>query len=159
DRGAAIINMSLGLYADADVVREAVHYAHDKGVVMVAAAGNDAFTQLAYPAAYPEVLAVTAVDAAGRQALFPNQSTTIDFAAPGVGLLAAAVDDRVESFSGTSAAAPVVTGTLAALISEDPSWTPIQAVAVLQRYLNDAGAAGIDPVYGAGVLDWDRLRE
>lgn len=159
DLGVKIINMSLGVYQDTPLLRQAVAYAHERGVLMVAAAGNDGYNRMPYPAAYPEVLAVTAVDASGQQALFPNQSKDIDFAAPGVGVLTAKEDQGTMLFSGTSAAAPFVSGTLASLISGSDALAPKQAVELLQRYLNDRGAPNADPVYGAGIVDWDRLRE
>ena len=159
DMGVHIINMSLGVYQDSRLLREAVQYATEQGVLIVAAAGNDGYMRLPYPAGYSGVLSVTAVDQQGRQALFPNQSMQIDFAAPGVGVVAAAAEGGTQSFSGTSAAAPFVSGTLAAMLSADPGRTSRQTVELLKRYLNDAGAPGVDPVYGAGVVDWDRLRE
>ncbi len=159
DLGVKIINLSLGLYADAPVVREAVRYAAERGVLMVAAAGNDGYDRMPYPAAYPEVLSVTALDASGRQAQFPNQSVAIDFAAPGVGVETADGKSGTTLFSGTSAAAPFVTGTLASLLSGPAAMDPAIAVDLLKRHLNDAGAPGPDPEYGAGVLDWQRLRE
>ncbi|WPJ94435.1 S8 family serine peptidase [Coraliomargarita algicola] len=159
DRGVQMINMSLGVYQDTVILRQAVNYAHARGVLMVAAAGNDGYGRMPYPAAYPEVLAVTAVDGNGQYALFPNQSMQIDFAAPGVGVLTALEDEGTVLFSGTSAAAPFVSGTLASLLSGEGALPPQQAVELLQAYLNDRGAPGVDPVYGAGLLDWDRLRE
>lgn len=159
DRGARVINLSLGLYQDTRVLREAVSYAHSQGVLLVAAAGNDGYNQLPYPAAYPQVLAVTAVDGSGRQAVFPNQSEVIDFAAPGVGVVVAGEKEGTQLVSGTSVAAPFVTGTLATLLSVDSNLGPQQAVELVNRYLDDAGAAGPDPVYGGGLLNWDRLRE
>ena len=159
DLGVNIINMSLGLYQDAPVVRQAIRYAAERDVLLVAAAGNDGFDRMPYPAAYDEVLSVTAVDAGGRQAGFPNQSEAIDFAAPGVGVEAALGDEGTTLFSGTSAAAPFVSGTLASLMSGEDALEPAAAVALLRRTLNDAGAPGTDPVYGAGALDWQRLRE
>lgn len=159
DRGVQIINMSLGVYQDAALLRQAIKYADDHGVIMVAAAGNDGYNRMPYPAAYPQVLAVTAVDASGQHALFSNQSKEIDFAAPGVGVLTAKEDQGTTLFSGTSAAAPFVSGTLASLISGDDALPPKQAVEALKRYLNDQGAPSADSVYGAGLVDWDRLRE
>jgi len=159
DLGVQVINMSLGLYHDSQVVREAVRYANDKGVIMVAAAGNDTFARLPYPAAYPEVLSVTAIDAGERQALFPNQSERIDFAAPGVGISTAKDDSGTTLFTGTSAAAPFVTGTVAALLSADPDLGAAGVTRLLKQYRNEAGAPGTDRVYGGGILDWNRIRE
>lgn len=159
DQGAQLINLSLGLYQDTQALREAVVYAQAQGVVLVAAAGNDGYSRLPYPAAYDQVLSVTAIDGRYRQAVFPNRSAAIDFAAPGVGVLAAGDDGSTQFFSGTSAATPFVTGTLAALLSADPTLGSQQAVELMKRYLDDAGAAGSDSVYGGGLLNWDRLRE
>lgn len=159
DFGVQIINMSLGVYQDSPLLRQAVKYADDRGVIMVAAAGNDGYDHIPYPAAYSQVLAVTAVDANGQHAFFPNQSEEIDFAAPGVGILTAKEDKGTTLFSGTSAAAPFVSGTLASLMSGAGALPPKQAVDILKRYLNDQGAPSADPVYGAGLIDWDRLRE
>lgn len=159
DGGARIINLSLGAYEDSPLLRQAVDYAAGKGVLLVAAAGNDGYDRMPYPAAYENVLSVTAVDAGGRQAIFPNQSEQIDFAAPGIGIQTAKEDEGTMLFSGTSAAAPFVTGTLASLMSGEQALSADEAVRVLRANLNDAGAPGADPAYGAGVVDWDRLRE
>lgn len=159
DLGVDVLNMSLGVYQDTQLMREAIRYAEDHGVIMVAAAGNDGYTQMPYPAAYPQVLSVTAVDSAGRQALFPNQSSSIDFAAPGVGVLTAKENEGTTLFSGTSAAAPFVTGTLASILSSKTKRSHKEVVDLMRRTLDEAGAPGIDPVYGAGVVNWDRLRE
>ncbi|MEM8867074.1 MAG: S8 family serine peptidase [Verrucomicrobiota bacterium] len=159
DMGVDVLNMSIGVYQDSQILRDAISYARQKDVIMVAAAGNDGYAQLPFPAAYPGVISVTAIDAKGQQALFPNQSDSIDFAAPGVGILTAAQDEGTTLFSGTSAAAPFVTGTLAALLSMNEELGPQQTVELLKRFLNEAGKAGPDPIYGGGIMDWDRLRE
>lgn len=159
ERGAQIINLSLGAYQDSSLLRQAVDYAAGKGVLLVAAAGNDGYEGMPFPAAYKNVLSVTAVDAEGRQAIFPNQSGQIDFAAPGIGIRTAKEDEGTMLFSGTSAAAPFVTGTLASLMSGEQALSADEAVRVLRGHLNDAGAPGTDSVYGAGVVDWIRLRE
>ena len=159
DLGVKVLNLSLGVYTDSQLVREAVRYADQRGVLMVASAGNDGYGRLPFPAAYEEVLSVTAVDAGGRHALFPNQSERIDFAAPGVGIVTAKEAEGTAPFSGTSAAAPFVSATLARLLSGEEERTPRAAVKVLRRLLNDAGPPGRDSLYGGGLLDWKRLRE
>jgi subtilisin family serine protease len=159
DMGVKVINMSIAVYQDSALLRSAVQYAHQKGVIMVAAAGNDGYTRMPFPAAYEEVISVTAIDAIQRQALFPNQSTKIDIAAPGVAILTAKEEQGTILFTGTSAAAPFVSGTLAAMLSADNALPPTQTVALVKRYLNDAGSAGEDSAYGDGIIDWNRLRE
>lgn len=159
DLGVKVINLSLGVYQDSLLLRQAIHYANERGVILVAAAGNDGYDRMPFPAAYEEVLAVTAVDGNGSQGVFPNQSKDIDFAAPGIGILTAQEESGTVLFSGTSAAAPFISGTLASLMSGEEALSADDAVKLLKRYLNDEGAPGKDALYGGGVLDWDRLRE
>lgn len=82
DNGAKVINMSLGNYADSQFLHDAVKYAFDKDVVLVAASGNDNTERPGYPAAYPEVLAVAATDSNLKRASYSNYGDYIDVAAP-----------------------------------------------------------------------------
>jgi hypothetical protein len=153
DAGARLINLSLGGYSTSEALNRALAYAAARDVLVIAAAGNDAAGRLVFPAADPRVISVGATDAAGRQAAFSNAGPQLRLTAPGVGLQAAAPGNRRVPFSGTSAAAPVVTGALAALLSQSPGLTPAQAVALLQTHSDDGGAAGPDPHYGHGTLN------
>lgn len=153
DGGAQLINLSLGGYSMSDVLTRAITYATDKGVVIIAAAGNDGINRLVWPAADPRVVSVGATDATGRQASFSNSGPQLRLTAPGIGIQAAALANQRAPFSGTSAATPVVTGALAALLSQTPGLTATQAVALLQTYSDDGGAAGTDPNYGSGTVD------
>jgi hypothetical protein len=158
DAGATVINLSLGTHGDNVALRSAVAYAEAHGVVLVAAVGNDGLAQVMYPALYPTVLAVGgAVDAAGQALYFSNTGNAVDLAAPGYGVLAAWTNGQVVTFSGTSAAAPFVSGAVARLLSMDPALSPEAVRMALRQVGNDAGAPGEDPVYGAGILDLARL--
>ncbi|MGJ8640250.1 MAG: S8 family peptidase [Opitutaceae bacterium] len=159
DLGARIINLSLAVYQDSAVLRQAVSYANSQGVLLVAAAGNDGYDEMPFPAAYDSVISVTAIDANSRQALFPNQSTAIDIAAPGVSILTANEEQGTILFTGTSAAAPFISGTLAAMLSADPNLSNQQVLDTIKSNLNEAGSPGEDSLYGDGIIDWDRLRE
>lgn len=117
DQGARVINISLGTNADAPVLRRAVEYALERGVVIVAAAGNDQATALAYPAGYTGVVSVAAVDADGVQAFFSNSGTGLAVAAPGVGIVSAYRDNRRVISSGTSQAAALTSGVVATMLS------------------------------------------
>jgi subtilisin family serine protease len=110
-----------------------------------------------YPAAYDGVVAVSAVDAASRHLYFANRGEPVDLAAPGIGVAAASTNNEVGAFSGTSAAAPFVSGALAALLAANPGLSGAEAVALLARYSDDMGAPGRDAEYGAGVLDLRRV--
>ncbi|MDD2708249.1 MAG: S8 family serine peptidase [Verrucomicrobiae bacterium] len=152
DQGARVINLSLGSYGDGAVLREAVEYARQKGAIIVAAAGNDGLNDVAYPAKYEDVVAVGAVDAAGNHVDFSNQGK-VNLTAPGYGVHAAWPENRMVSMSGTSGAAPLVSGALAGLLSENPGMSANEAVELLQRYSDDSGPAGLDAQYGSGILD------
>ncbi|WP_309386130.1 S8 family peptidase [Cerasicoccus frondis] len=159
DHGANIINLSLGGWGDTPAIRNAVAYATDKGVVIVAAVGNDRLDQITYPAAYPDVIAVTSVDAGLHWAEYPNaglRGEWPDIAAPGVGLPAAYNDNDNILFSGTSAATPVVSAAIAAYMSETGS-SAVEAADVVLKQASDRGEPGSDPFLGDGVLDLARV--
>jgi thermitase len=86
DKGAKIICMSLGGYFHYEILRNAIKYAYEKGVLLVAAAGNDAISCTTYPAYYKEVIAVTATDQNDAPTSFTNFGTWVELAAPGVNI-------------------------------------------------------------------------
>ncbi|MFT4900903.1 MAG: thermitase [Lentimonas sp.] len=131
DRGAQVINLSLGTYSDSFLLQKAVNYALSKNVVLVAAAGNDGLTLLPYPAAYAGVIAVGAVDANGIEAYFSNSGNDVDILAPGVDIHSAWSNNQLVLFSGTSAATPFVSAAIAAILSQNPTFSTQQAVAFL----------------------------
>ena len=149
DRGAQVINISLGGYGDSAILGQAVAYAFQKGAVVVAAAGNDAYGQLAIPAAYERVLSVGSVDADNRQAYFSNAGAGLDFAAPGVGVISAWGTDKVAVVSGTSQSSALVAAAAATYLA----WgIPANQIAARMKAdarpaLNAAGAAT-----GVGIL-------
>jgi serine protease len=160
DRGANIINMSLGGGGESNLMKEAIDYAHKKGVVIIAAAGNSNQNASAYPARYPHVISVAATGAAGEKAPYSNFGAGVDIAAPGGSntgkILQNTIDPRTgESafleFQGTSMAAPHVAG-VAALIEASGVSEPDR---VRQILLQSARKVKEDPLnhYGAGHLD------
>ncbi len=157
DQGAQVINISLGSYGDSDVLAQAVAYANERGAVIVASAGNDAYNNPTYPARYEGVVAVGAIDAYGQVVSFSNSTTQYGLSAPGLEVLASIPGGQQELFSGTSAAAPFVAGAIAGVMSSNPGTTAQQAVVLLQTYANDAGAPGPDADYGYGLINVDRV--
>ena len=157
--GAKVLSLSLGTNSTSTLFQDAINYALSQNVVVVAAAGNDGNGQISYPAAYPGVVAVGVVDATGQRATFSNYGPQMDIAAPGVGLNTVTTGGNM-SFSGTSAAAPLVAGAIAGLLSTNPSLTGQQAVDLLTQYADFAGpvtANGTNMFYGAGVIDVGRV--
>jgi hypothetical protein len=157
EEGSQIINLSLGSSGDSTVLQEAIAYAQARGVAVVAASGNEGADQLDYPAKYPGVLAVGAIDGTLQPASFSNSGTGLGVVAPGVGLPAGWGTDQAVSFSGTSAAAPTVSGALAAILSSDHTVTPIQAMNLILAYADDMGPPGWDSSTGYGTVDLGRV--
>lgn len=153
DAGAKVINISLGGYSGGAVLDRALTYAEQAGVVVVAAAGNDQAAQLAWPAADPRVVSVGAVDRAEQQVSFSNAGEQLTLTAPGYGVQTAWLNGQRVYIDGTSASAPFVAGSIAALLSQNPGLTPRQAADLLARTASDAGAPGADPAFGRGIVN------
>lgn len=114
DNGAKVINMSLGGSSSSDTLSSAIDYAWSKGVVLAAAAGNQANSEPFYPAYYERCIAVAAIDSGDGQASFSNYGGWVDVAAPGVDIYST-VPGGYASWGGTSMASPHVAG-LAGLV-------------------------------------------
>jgi len=124
DRGARVINVSIDVPVSSEALRDAIDYAHERGAIVVAAAGNEGQSQLIFPARLGDVVAVAAVDAAGVGAPFTNYSSDVDFVAPGLDMIGAVPLDLnpvgTAHWSGTSFAAPLVTGSIALVAAAHP---------------------------------------
>lgn len=153
DHGAQVINLSLGEYEDSPYLHDAIRYAHDKNVLVVAAMGNDGTNQPSYPAAYPEVLAVCATDEQGNRADFSNYGYHAGISAPGVSIASTYPGHRYAALSGTSMAAPHISGVAALMRTINPLLTADQVKEILERTATDAGPAGKDPYFGAGLVN------
>ena len=103
------------------------------------------------------VVGVSAVDAEGQIAHFSNYGDAVDLAAPGVEIVAAWEDSASVTMSGTSAAAPFVTGAVAALLSTGTAATGAEAVNMLEAHAADLGTAGVDADFGYGALQLGEL--
>ncbi len=124
DRGAQVINLSFGGSAYSHLLHEAINYALERWRVVVAAAGNQGSVARFYPAALPGVLAVGAADGQGNPAWFSNRGAWVGVWAPGVRIYSAFPGGRYSLLSGTSMAAPIVSGIAALLKSERPLLEP-----------------------------------
>lgn len=145
-----LVNMSFAGPKD-DLVQKAIADMHARGVVFVAAAGNEGPTAPPrYPAAYPQVIAVTAIDNDLRNYSLANRGTHIDLAAPGVKIWSAVPGSQEGYYSGTSFAAPYVTAVVASMLAQ--SKVRSKEALLSQIEVKDLGAAGRDPVYGRGLV-------
>jgi thermitase len=155
DHGAQVLNLSLGGNSPSTVLQDAVNYAYGKGVVLVAAAGNSAPNPILYPASYPNVIAVGAVDSANNHATSSNSGPELDVVAPGVSIYST-VPGGYNYLSGTSMAAPYVAGLAAILRGFPGGYSPDAIEFEMESTAMDLGVAGRDNVYGYGLIQMDR---
>ncbi|MES2474205.1 MAG: S8 family serine peptidase [Verrucomicrobiota bacterium] len=159
DEGVDLINISMGTPVDNPLIAEAVAYANDHQVLIVASSGNSEGAEATYPAAYPSVISVGAVDARGEHLDFSNYGKYLSLTAPGYALSAAWPGNRHTRMSGTSASAPIVTGAIAAAMSNDGSkqMSARQAAEIVMKNADEAGIPGPDSEYGVGILNLGRI--
>ncbi|MFD0886907.1 S8 family serine peptidase [Streptosporangium algeriense] len=162
DHGAKVINMSLGAYGPQKGEREAVSYALAKGVVLVAAVGNDGETPYAvkkdtsfwsFPAGYSGVIGVGAVNERGEPAGFSSDNLSVLVSAPGVDVPVVVPGGEYRSSDGTSSAAALVAGVAALIKAKYPEIPPYLVARALSSTATSAPIAGYDDHVGFGVVD------
>jgi len=158
DHGARVLNLSLGGSSDTQVERDAIAYAVANGAVVCAAMGNGGtMAGPSFPGAYPDVVAVGAIDQADHRASFSQVGPHIDLAGPGVGILSTVWDNGYATYSGTSMATPHVAGVAALVLSINPQLTGPQAADILRQSARPLRDLPGDPVpndnYGFGCVD------
>ncbi len=151
--GARVINMSFGDVVYSRVLRDVVRWAHARGAVMPASAGNAQTDVLHYPSAYAETISVSATTQSDGIAGFSNYGATVDIAAPGVDVTTTEPGGYYSSFNGTSASAPFVSAVAALLLAVHPDATPDEVRGMIIASATDKGTAGWDARYGSGLLD------
>jgi len=153
DRGASVINLSVGAAEYSPAEAAAVAYAVQKGAVVVSAAGNfrEKGNPVIYPAAFPNVIGVGATDPDDRVTDFSSTGSYVDLVAPGKGIVST-YRRGYSSMDGTSAASPLVSATAALIRAAAPRLTPAQVAAVLQGTARDVEARGPDLLSGAGLV-------
>jgi hypothetical protein len=152
-RQVQVINLSLAGSANL-LLEQAVKKVAERGIVMVAAAGNEGPRSApVYPAAYEEVVAVTAIDRRKRPYRRAGRGEHIDFAAPGVAVWTAASISGARPKTGTSFAAPFVTAAAALMRAANPDFAPDKIRDMLSGNAEDLGEPGKDPVFGWGLLN------
>lgn len=170
DRGVRVVNLSLGGYGYSTTLCDAVSRASSRGVLVVAAAGNDGTSQPLYPAACPGAVGIAATDSGDGSPTWSNWGAPNTFAsAPGASIYSTYWDAGGPTYatrSGTSMAAPHASGLAALLFGQDPARTPTEVREVLARTARKVGTSaeyGPDPFgtcscswherYGYGVVD------
>jgi LPXTG-site transpeptidase (sortase) family protein len=155
DNGAQVINLSLGGSMPSFVLEDAVNFAYGRDVTLVAAAGNSGSNSVLYPARYPHVIAVAATDSSNNRASFSNFGPEIDVAAPGVAIYSTTLDNNYAYLSGTSMAAPFVSGLAAILRGIPGNVSPDEITREIETTALDLGIPGRDDLYGYGLIQMD----
>lgn len=164
-QGAQVINISLGTSFHDPYVLQALEEASRAGIVVVAASGNDGCNCVSYPAAYPEVVAVGALNTDGKQADFSSYGSSLDVSAPGVNIRTSTWSQSnqhsgyASGIAGTSFSAPIVAGLIGIMLSSQPSAVPLQLIGGLgesSSRISVMTARGHDIKYGYGVIDAQR---
>jgi hypothetical protein len=159
DHGATIINLSLGTDVDDEYMHQAITYAISKGSVIVAASGNDGCDCLLFPANYPEVVAVGATDSQDNLASFSSYGANLDLTAPGQSLCSISWTNANPTTStacggsGTSFAAPIVSGALSRLVAAGGKASLIsQYIGITTDKTSGMGGAWRTNMFGTGRL-------
>ena len=160
--GAQVISMSIGYSAPSGTVRAELQKAYDHGVVVIASAGNSGGpagsgrvgqAPESFPADYPGVISVGAVDSSGAVAGFSSDNLSVQVAAPGVSVPAQGRDGQYWWVSGTSPACALVAGVAALIKSRYPRLAPDLVASALTSTTTDRPAGGYDSQVGFGIVD------
>lgn len=155
-----IINMSLAGKGETIMLRKAVMEAISRGILVVAAAGNDQTdTSSLYPASYPGVLTVTGTTAEHVPIPVANYGWEVDLSAPGANIISTFKENSYKTMRGTSLAAPYVSGAAALLKTENPELDAISLRHALVRSSLDIGKQGEDLYTGYGLLQLEEARK
>jgi subtilisin family serine protease len=153
DNGAHVGNMSLQYYTGTTYFRNAVAYGHASGMVLVAATGNNQGNVIAFPARWPETIAVGATDNRDQWATFSNYGPQISVSAPGVNVASLYRNNQYAWMSGTSMASPHVAGTAALVWSYNPQLSNDEVRAAIEATADDLGTPGWDQFFGYGRIN------
>ncbi len=150
DNNASIISMSFGGNTSDEELKNALDYASSKGVLLIAAAGNDGNETKKFPAAFDNVLAVAATNESDAKADFSQFGAWIDLAAPGTNILSTYLDNLYAYGNGTSMSTPVVSSVAALLLSKNPNLTPLQLYTALKSSVTPVNS---DEYIGTGIIN------
>jgi hypothetical protein len=153
EHGAQIVNMSFAGPKD-PLIERGIAAAAARGILMVAAAGNaGAKSRPLYPAANPNVIAVSGTDAQQKLFAASNRGNHIAISAPGADILLPAPDEKYQITSGTSFSAAFVSGVAALMLERNPALKPDDIRVLMTKTARDLGVAGRDDQFGAGEAD------
>lgn len=151
-----VINLSLGLTVNLQSMKQALDYACSKGIIVVAAVGNDGTTDLSYPAAYPNVVGVGSIDSGGTISSFSQRNSSVYIVAPGSEIVSAGYSSNTSYVkgNGTSFATPHAAAAAAVLKEFNIKADSEDFKSILMSSATDLGSSGYDTIYGYGSLNF-----
>lgn len=159
DRGARIINLSLGGTSSSITLQNAINYAWSRDCVIIAAAGNSGNNIPQYPAACANVVAVSATDSNDARTSWSNFGTYVDIAAPGANILTLQGANSYSNWNGTSFSSPITAGVVALMAATNGTLNNVSLVDTLLANADDRGIAGYDESFGYGRVNARRAVE
>lgn len=156
-----VINMSFGGYEDYPTFKKAIEYAVSAGKVLVASAGNEGDStefagKYSYPASYDHVISVAATTDKNKHASFSQYNDQVDLAAPGLSVYTTTKNGGYAYVSGTSFSAPIVAGSCAVLLADNPNLLASEVESILKKTALDLGDPGKDNYFGEGLIQLDK---
>ena len=151
-KGAKVINLSLGGYSHYQYLEDCINYAHNSGVTVVIASGNEnENTKNICPAHMTNPIVVGAINSDYKRCSFSNYGSSVDLAAPGDNIISCWVGGGYALASGTSMAAPHISGAAAMYRLMYPNYGSSKTAILLRSFVQDLGASGQDDYYGKGL--------
>merc|ERR1711983_170999 len=159
DDGANVVSLSLGGGGYSQTTDEFYTKLYNDGILFVAAAGNGGSSSKLYPASYPALMSVAAIDSSKNKASFSQYNDQVEIAAPGVSVKSTLPNDKYASWSGTSMATPHVAGVAGLLWLYFPECKNYEIRNVMAATAKDLGADGCDTSYGYGLVQAKKAYE
>jgi len=160
ENGADVINLSLGFPDDQPALKAAVDAAEQKGVIVIASAGNESdgsvtaqsLDNMKYPAKYPSVIAVGSIDSQNNRSVFSSVGDSVELSAPGSYVYSTFINNSYTHMDGTSMAAPYVSGMAALYLEAYPNLSNRQIRTIMGEHSLDLGTPGRDREFGLGLV-------
>ena len=158
-KGVKIVHISLSTNQFSQTLKNAVKEAQDKGILIISTSGNSGIEELRYPSAFDGVIGVGAVNETKQREFYSTTGEHVSLVAPGASIYTTSTNSTYEKVTGTSFAAPQVSGAAALIWSIAPNLTNTEVRNILISSADDLGNPGKDKEYGYGLLNIEKAVE
>ena len=158
-KGVKIVHISLSTNQFSQTLKDAIKEAHDRGILIISTTGNSGIEELRYPAAFNGVIGVGAVDETKQLEFYSTTGEHVSLVAPGASIYTTSLNSTYTKVTGTSFAAPQVSGAAALIWSIAPNLTNDEIRNILISSADDLGDPSKDKQYGYGLLNIEKAAE